>query len=167
MENQEQPVKKTNGNRNRNAGHQFERDEAKEWRDMGFPHVVTARVESKRRDDQKVDLMNKDEKENGRLPYNIQCKNCATSMPYPKLLAEMPKGGSELNVVIHNQTVKSGGGRFMTKGQYALMTKDDFYSMVKKIENLQIAFNLFNDMFDCIPREEQERINNELTALGL
>ena len=166
MEEQRPVINKTNGKRNRNAGHSLERSVADEFRQLGFQHTVTSRVESKRRDDAKVDIMNKDEQENGRLPYNIQCKNCSTSMAYPKLLAEMPKG-PELNVVLHNQTVKSDGGRFITKGQFALMDKSSFYTMVSQIERLKAGFAILNNYFDCIPPEDQEQINQSLAELGL
>jgi len=161
------PVKKTNGNRNRNAGHQLERDLVLIMREVGFPHTVTSRVESKRRDDAKVDLMNKDEGENGRLPYNIQAKNlCTGSINHHKLLAEMPRG-KEINVIIHNQTKKSDGGRFITQGQFAIMDSTAFFRMAKVIENQKKAFELLNSYFDSIPKEDQVFIHEQLKILGL
>lgn len=163
----ELPKRKTGGNRNRNAGHQLERDVALKMRECGFPHAVTARVESKRRDDAKVDIMNKDEEINGRLPYNLQAKNCSTAIGYPLLLSQMPKG-EEYNVVIHNQTERAGNSnRFMTRGQYAILGAADFFTMVKQIENLKKGFALLNDYFDSIPEEEKESVHSQLDALGL
>lgn len=160
------PRKVANGARNRFAGHQLERDIVLILHECGFPHASTARAESKSRDDSKIDIMNKDEEVNGRLPYNIQAKNCSTGVVYPKLLSIMPKG-KEYNVIIHNQTVQSTGGRFITKGQFAIMNSKNFFAMVAEIEKLKAAFKLYNDRFDCIPAEDQAELHNELTKLGL
>lgn len=167
MEEQELPLKKTRGNRNRNAGHQLERDIAKIMRDCGFPHAVTSRIESKKRDDAKVDIMNKDEETNGRLPYNLQAKNCSTSIGYPLILSQMPKG-KELNVIIHNQTERAGTSkRFMTRAQFAIMYSKDFFELIKVMENYKKGFDLLNDYFDSIPNEEKATVHAELEKLGL
>lgn len=113
--------------RNRRAGHNWER-ECVEILSEFFPHIVTSRSESRSRDDQKVDLINKDEYENGRLPIQIQCKTTVNSVNYSKLLDEMPKGD---NVVLHKRTVKSEKGKFVTKGKYAIMEIDLFLKLLK------------------------------------
>lgn len=161
------PKKKTNGARNRNAGHSLERDIARILRECGFPNAVTSRVESKKRDDAKVDLMNKDEETNGRIPYNIQAKNCCTTISYPLILSQMPKG-KEYNVIIHNQTEKVGvSGRFLTKGQFAIMHSTDFFTLIKELEDIKKGFNILNDYFDSIPDEEKPKVHSQLEDLGL
>src|SRR5690606_31765541 len=135
------PKRKTNGKRNRYAGHELERRVVLEFIELGFPHVCTSRSENQTRDGQKVDIVNRDEVTNGRLRYNLQCKNTTSCLPYAKLLNEMPKGGPEINVIIHNHTKQSEGGRFVTKGQYAIMTKEGFYEMVRDIERYKKAFS--------------------------
>ncbi len=158
---------KSSGKRNRNAGHSYERSTAAEFRDIGFTHVVTSRVESKSRDDAKIDIMNKDEGINGRLPYNVQCKCCSTSVLYPKILGEMPIG-KEINVIFHKHTKREKNGtRFMTKGDYAILYRTDFMSMVASIKNITEAFLLLNDYFDFIPEDEKEEVNNKLKQLGV
>lgn len=153
----------TNGKRNRTAGHAWERASVTKLKDTkAFPHVVTSRSESKARDDAKVDLMNKDELINGRLSYNIQCKNTTTSLPYPKLLAEMPNDGY-INVLFHNQT-KKVGGRFMSKGQYAMLSLEDFIRLITQVEELK---DIVNTYFDNHTIEEQKEINTKLKQMGL
>ena len=120
---------KTNGKRNRAVGHQWERDIAKILRDLGYEYVVTSRSESKRRDDQKVDLMNRDEWKNGRFILNIQAKNTASHLPYAKLLGEMPD--EFINVIFQNFTEKQGT-KFVTTGRYAMLGLDDFLIMFQK-----------------------------------
>ena len=49
--------KKRSSNYSRTKGHAYETKIAKELRDLGFTGVVTSRSESKRADDNKVDLV--------------------------------------------------------------------------------------------------------------
>lgn len=128
--------KKRGSSRNRNAGHDFEKAIAKKLREeLGFVHVVTTRSESRGRDGQGIDLMNKDELVNGRLPYNIQCKNSCERVPYFQLLRDLPAGTGSINVVLHKFTEKKPGGRFDTKGYYAIMDMDDFLLIAKNLED--------------------------------
>ena len=130
---------KTNGKRNRRAGHDLERTVAELLRTIGFPHVVTSRSENQKRDSQGIDLMNTEELENGRLPYNIQCK-CTTERPkYDALLKALPKVKNVINVIIHKYTTRSasGGGVFVTRGHYAILEMNDFLELVKEREELK------------------------------
>lgn len=154
------PVKKKRNNRT--AGHNYERKCAKELHAVGFPHVVTSRSESKTRDDQKIDLMNKDEGTNGRLPYNIQCKDSCEQVKYVDLLFSgtpkkvvvkktgetknirsmaMPRIEGVINVVFHRYTSKKGtfnvSGKFMAQEEFAILTKADFLKMVEELEALR------------------------------
>lgn len=121
----------TNGKRNRTAGHNFERELAEFFRGLGFSHVVTARSESKSRDDDKIDLMNTQEGKNGRFVFNVQAKNTTGHVKYAKLLAEMPNEDGVINIVMHKQTEKNSSGRFIQKGKYVIMSVEDFEKMIK------------------------------------
>lgn len=128
--------KKTSAKRNRTAGHSLERSVVDILKDIGFEHACTTRSESRSRDNDKIDIMNKDERKNGRLPYNLQCKNVVGVLKYAKVLSELPVTSSEINVVIHNQTKRSTTN-FITVGQYAFLSMADFFQMVLQIENLK------------------------------
>lgn len=148
-------IRQKRGKRTRSAGHNYERDCAEELRAIGFPHVVTSRAESKGRDDQKIDLMNKDEDQNGRLPYNIQCKNSCQPVSYTQLLVPktiyktdrsgkrkkviigMPKVEGIMNVIFHKFTDKSDGGKFMTKGEFAILEKSDFLAIIQELQEFR------------------------------
>ncbi|WP_428743180.1 hypothetical protein [Tenacibaculum sp.] len=96
-----------------------------------------------------MDICNADEDENGRLPYNVQCKTLAKAAPYPKLLAELEEhnGRKQINVVLHKQT-ENVNGRFLPRGEYAILNADDFYRMVESIlhmEKLMVAPNSSSD----------------------
>jgi hypothetical protein len=127
----------TNGKRNRNAGFSWEREIAATLREIGFPNAVTSRSESRSRDDQKVDIINKDEAKNGRLPYNIQAKCAKGHLKYAALLSELPNDPGIINTIFHKQTTKNAGGRFMETGRFVILNMDDFLLMVKELENLR------------------------------
>lgn len=65
----------------KNKGSAYERQIAKELRDIGFTGVVTARSESKSKDDDKIDLIDKDSK----LPVEIQLKRTIAIPQYFKI----------------------------------------------------------------------------------
>jgi hypothetical protein len=130
---------KTNGKRNRTAGLNWERLLAKTLRELGYKHIVTTRSESRTRDAQKIDLINKNERENGRFPLNIQAKTTNTHLPYAKLLAEMPVG-PEYNVIFHKMTKKTEVN-FITTGTYAILQLDDFLYMFNYIYKYETSNN--------------------------
>jgi len=121
--------------RNRNAGHAYERTCRDLLIDAGFPHVVSTRSESRSRDAQGIDLINKDEGTNGRLPYNVQCKNYATHLKYADVLGRIPKVPGVINVIFHKLTSNKGKsnkmGQFVTQGHFAILHKEDFLQIMK------------------------------------
>lgn len=66
--------KKINGKANRRKGHDYERKWAKVFRDLGYNFCRTSREASKLLDNSRVDL--------AFIPFNLQCKNVATSFNY-------------------------------------------------------------------------------------
>lgn len=72
--------------------------------------------------------MNKDEEENGRLPFEFQCKTTTTNLNYHKLIKSMP--GKSPPVILHKYTEKSNKGKFVTKGTYAIMQMDCFLDLI-------------------------------------
>lgn len=127
---------KTNGKRNRTAGHTYERNCAESLRLAGFTFVVTSRAENRTRDGEKVDLCNSNELKNGRLPYNIQCKNTSVPIKYHQLLAEMPSDTGQINVVFHKQT-KRIGRNFHPVAHYAVLKQDDFIKLIAELHTLK------------------------------
>ena len=135
---EEEQVKKRGTSRNRVAGHNLERDIAKKLRELGFHDIKCSRECSRLRDSKKVDLCNADEDKNGRFPYNIQAKSYNTHIKYAKLLKELEdhNGRNQINVVFHKLTEKSISGRFMPKGEFAILNLDDFYNMMTDLKEL-------------------------------
>lgn len=128
-------------NRNRNTGHSLERECVNKFKEIGFKHVRSSRLVSRSRDNQKIDLANEDELENGRFPYNVQCKSITGTLNYVKVMEEIPVVKGVKNVVIHKRTEKSETGRFMTKGKYAFMNASDFFELVRELEYYKSKIN--------------------------
>ena len=106
--------------RNRNAGHQAEREEAKIYRDLGYSKAATSRYESRSRDDQKIDLT-------GTGPWNVQVKVYQNIPNYHKILNEMPQEEGQINMICHTKVEKSKKGKFMKKGKYCTIKAEDMY----------------------------------------
>ena len=79
-------VKRRSGKYSKTKGSNYERKIAKELQELGFTGVVTSRSESKKMDDQKVDLIDTD----GRLPISIQLKCTQVTPSYFKIQEDCP-----------------------------------------------------------------------------
>lgn len=76
-------AKKRTGKYCRNKGHNYELKIAKELNELGF-NMVTSRSESKRTDDNKIDLIDLSNK----LPINIQLKKTSATPSYFNIRSE-------------------------------------------------------------------------------
>jgi Holliday junction resolvase len=146
--------------KNATKGHNYERDVIRILQNIGFPHAVSTRSESRSLDAQKVDITNKNAHKNGRLPFNFQCKSLtdveiesgkAERVKYRELLHEIELTEGIFNVVLHRHTVKKGT-KFMVQGEYAFMHQLDFFKLVEEKEKYKEAY---------------EEIDNRLKTLGL
>lgn len=142
--------------RNRKAGHGYELYEKNAFNEIGFVHLVTSRSESRSRDAQKIDLINKDEHTNGRFPYNIQCKNVSRHLKYHDLYTEIPKTKGVINVILHKFTSNKGNssGHFIPQGYYAIISREDFLLIVKERLELEELRKL--TQIPTISRQEQQ-----------
>jgi len=128
-------------NRNRSVGHSWERDVVKLLKSI-FPHIATARACNRKRDSEKVDLVNEDELANGRLPYNLQCKCMTGNIDAEKLLQELPIIPGIPNIVLHRRT-KKVNTKFRVTGEYAYMHASDFINLLQIIKTLQDEVNSY------------------------
>lgn len=130
----------TNGKRNRQAGHKFELECVKAFKEAGFEDVVSSRSSNRSRDAQKIDLVNRDEIVSGRLPWAVQCKNVKGTLKYPIVISELPKEPNIIRVVLHNQTEKVNN-RFITRDKFAIMYMEDFMEIVKRLREYEQTIN--------------------------
>ena len=110
-------------NRNRSAGHSFEREIVKLYKEIGFKEAVTCRYASRMMDDLKVDICQVD-------PLYNQCKDTQKNVDHHKILSDMPEEKGKINILLHRKRVKQGS-RFYKKGDYAILEMNDFMKMVK------------------------------------
>lgn len=99
--------------RNRTAGNNYERQIAKELREFGF-EAVTSRSESRNLDAKGIDLVTN-------FPMKPQMKSAINQPNIHKLLTE-----TEADIIFFKKTEKANK-RFVTKGEYVMMKKEDFY----------------------------------------
>lgn len=105
-------------NRNRTAGLDYERKIAQELRDMGY-EAITSRYESKRLDDAGVDLVTD-------FPLKPQMKVSINQPNVHNLLTE-----TEAEVIFFKK-VEKVGKKFMPRGEYIMLSKQDFYNILNK-----------------------------------
>ena len=153
----------TNGARNRSAGHAFELVAAKLIEPM-FPHVASTRSCNRSRDNEGIDLCNRDELKQGRLPYNIQCKSMASGVSYMTLLNALPKDKGVVNVVFHRYTKgvenKSGKKNFFIQGEFAMTRMVDFVELMKDRE----ALKQLRLQMESLPEDQRALYQPQLTA---
>lgn len=106
-------------NRNRTAGHNFERQIIKELKSLGF-EAVSTRSESRSKDNQGIDIIT-----NTPVIYQPQCKVKASQPNFHQLLTE-----TEADVVFWKK-VEKANVKFLTKGEYVVMSKENFYKLIK------------------------------------
>lgn len=135
------PRPKTNGKRNREAGHNFEREGAKNYSKY-FHDVVTTRSCNRARDGDGIDLCSLNELENGRLPLDISYKSYAKAgIPYVKILSKIPPG--RIKVLHHRYTKKSKTGtNFITQGEYVIMEEPGYNVFLQHVYAIQILREL-------------------------
>ena len=122
---EKKPKRRGIGARNKARGNEYECRIAKELRELGFTGVVTSRSESKRTDDNKVDLIDTEH----RLPFNIQLKRTQTTPQYFKIREESTVD-PESFVLIWNKQEKANVN-FLSVGEVVMLDKKTFYKLIK------------------------------------
>ena len=112
------------GKRNKQRGNEYERRIAKELNELGF-NIVTSRSESKRTDDNKVDLIDL----NNLLPCSLQLKRTSSTPSYFKIREETTVPNKSFVIIWNKQ--KNVNGRFMSEGECVIIDKLLFYELIK------------------------------------
>ena len=114
----------------RTKGNGYERAIVNELKDLGY-NVATSRNESRSMDAQKVDIVSLGEK---KLPFHVQCKSYTGAVKYWEILDEMP---DDIPPVIFHKKTEKKNVRFVTKGEFVIMKKSDFYKALSRGESLK------------------------------
>lgn len=123
----ESPKKKRTRSKSysRTKGHNYETKIVRELRELGFKNVVTSRSESRATDDNKVDIIDKDNK----LPCHIQLK-CTQSIPsYFKIRSESTVDPEKFVIIWSKQEKREVN--IISVGEAVIMDKSFFYELIK------------------------------------
>lgn len=120
----DKPKKRSPGY-SKNKGSAYERKIAKELRELGFTGVVTSRSESKSKDDDKIDLIDKD----GYLPIEIQLKSTQATPSYFKIREESSVDNKKFVIIWAKQEKKETN--ICTVGECAIISKELLYELIK------------------------------------
>lgn len=145
---------KTNGKRNRKAGHTYELEEVSLHKNH-FPVIGTTRQFNRSRDADGIDICMQDEAAYGRLILDISCKSACVIPNYPKLFSKIPTGDGRIKVVLHQYTRRGGGTikpRMDIVGRYATLERAGY----EKLLECAIAINHIRHRYpEMIDRLEQ------------
>ena len=113
------------GARNKAKGNEYERKIAKELRDLGFTGVVTSRSESKTVDNNKIDLIDTENK----LPCFIQLKRTVNTPQYFKIREESTVDPEKFCLIWNRQ--EKANVNFMSVGEVVMVPKSLFYQLIE------------------------------------
>lgn len=116
-------VKGRNTKNSKARGNSYERKIVNELKELGFD-VCTSRAESKNMDDNKIDILDR----NNQLPY-IQLKLTQATPNYFKIESECPLKDKPF-VIIWSKTIPTEK-TFRSVGEIAMMPKSFFYELIK------------------------------------
>ena len=106
-------------------GSSYEQKIAKELRELGFEGVVTARFESKSKDNNKIDLVDKEDK----LPVYIQLKCTQNTPSYFKIEEECDLKDKPFCLIWNKQEKKEIN--ICSVGEVVMIPKEYFYELLK------------------------------------
>lgn len=113
------------GSYNRNRGHRAEQKIVNELKELGFEGVVSSRSESKSMDDNKVDIIDK----NNQLPCYIQIKHTLQTPQYFAIREESTIPNEDFCIIWDKQ--KRCNKNIITVGSAVIMDKQLFYKLIK------------------------------------
>lgn len=122
---EEKPKKQRSRSYSKNKGNRYEAQIAKELRDLGFPGVKTSRSESKSTDDNKIDIIDTENK----LPVNIQLKKTQSIPSYFKIRSESTVDPKTFAIIWNKQEKKKTN--ICSVGECVIISKELFYELIK------------------------------------
>lgn len=109
----------------RTKGHNYEQKIVRELKELGFKNVVTSRSESKAMDDNKVDIIDKDDL----LPCKLQLKSTQSIPSYFKIRSESTVNPEEFVIIWSKQEKREVN--IVSVGEAVIMDKNLFYKLIK------------------------------------
>lgn len=110
--------------KSKSKGSALEYEVTKKLKEIGYSGCVTARGESKRVDNNKIDIIDT----NGELPVNIQCKHYANTPSYFNI-REQCTDKSKPFALIWKKSAEEGSN---SPGTVAIIPVEYFYELIKR-----------------------------------
>ena len=146
----------TNGKRNKRAGHSYEQATVRLLVSRGiYPHAVTARSANRRKDSQKIDIVNISELEHGEMSDSIQTKNCCGTINYLEILKSMPRKKGIRNVVFHKRT-RRAEQLFVPVGEFAFTSAEDYVELMAYWRAFELVRKYVD--WDKLPKDIREHL---------
>lgn len=117
--------RKRSNSYSKTKGNRYEQQIARELRDLGFTGTKTSRSESKSLDDNKIDIMDT----NNKLPLQIQLKKTQNIPNYFKIREESSVNPEEFCIIWAKQEKKETN--ICTVGEVALIDKKMLYKLLE------------------------------------
>lgn len=121
----EKPKKKRSTAYSKNKGSRYEQQIAKELRELGFPGCKTSRSESKATDDNKVDIIDTENK----LPCSIQLKKTQVTPQYFNIRSQSTVDPETFCIIWNKQEKKETN--ICSVGECVIIDKNFFYKLIK------------------------------------
>ena len=124
----EKPKKKRSSGYSKQKGNTYERQIVNELKELtGNENICTARSESKKLDDMKIDISDPD----NAIPCYIQTKKTQSTPSVKKINAEVGLKDKPLCIIWNIQEKKEGNTNITSNGEYAIIPKDFLYELLK------------------------------------
>jgi hypothetical protein len=137
--------------RNKKAGSDHEREEMNRY-GRYFHNVATTRYANQHRDGCGIDLCNTDEETYGRFPFEVSCKTSVGSVSFQRILHEII--GDGIRILHYKRTARSEGeGRFMTKGEYAIMYRTAYEQLLQHVYAIQVLRNTHPELITAMEKK--------------
>lgn len=109
-------------NRNRTAGHNYERLIVNKLKEMGFD-AVTTRSESRNLDNLGIDVIS------NTFPHDLQCK-ITKSLNSKGISLLLDRGRENKPLVIIHRIVEKANSKFISKGDYVYLKLEDYFNLI-------------------------------------
>lgn len=127
---EEKPKKKRSGAYSKNKGSAYERQIVNELKELtGNDDIATSRSTSKKLDNMKIDIYD------DILPCYFQLKKTQTTPSVKKINEEVGKIDRPLCILWNVQEKKEGNVNITSAGEYAIIPKDFFYTLLQEYLN--------------------------------
>lgn len=121
-------TKRKSGKYAKQKGNNYELQIVNELKQIGYEDCVSSRSESKRMDNDKIDIVSDD------LPVYVQCKCTKNTPSYHKIEEDCPRKDKPFVIFWNRQEVKEGNVNMSSAGEVVFVPKEFFYKLLESYQ---------------------------------